>query len=196
MFAYLKGTVGLLEPTHAFIEVQGVGYEVLISLHTYGAIKEKSTIKLFTHFYVREDAQVLYGFYSTVERDLFRQLIGISGIGPNTCLVMLSSLSPSDIKKAIVNGDAAKIQAVKGIGSKTAQRVIIELKDKIAKEGLSSEISAIEAPSNNTITKEALSALTTLGINKTVAEKNIQSVLKTHGDHITLEELIKLALKN
>ena len=196
MIAYLHGKIDLIEPTHIFIDVHGVGYEVLISLHTYSAIKESKEVKVLIHFHVREDAQVLYGFHTPEERDLFRMLISISGVGPNTGLMMLSSLSPSEIKKAILNGDAAKIQSVKGIGSKTAQRVIIELRDKLSKEGLAVENNTFGEENYNTITKEALSALTTLGIGKAVAEKNIRSVLKTHGDHITLEELIKLALKN
>jgi Holliday junction DNA helicase RuvA len=196
MIAYLEGALTLIEPTHLHVDVSGVGYEVFISLNTYSKLKDKKKAKVLVHLHVREDAQILYGFHSEGEKEIFRMLISISGIGPNTGLMMLSSLNPKEVRSAILNGDVKKIQSVKGIGAKTAQRVIIELRDKLSKEEITGGFEVIDTLSNNSISKEALSALVTLGINKTAAEKNIQSVLKTHGDHITLEELIKLALKN
>jgi Holliday junction DNA helicase RuvA len=196
MIAYLKGDITCSEPTHLHIDIGGVGYEVFISLNTYSAVKDLKKTKLLIHHHIREDAQILYGFFTEEEKELFRLLISISGIGPNTGLMMLSSLNPGEIKAAIRNADVKKIQSVKGIGSKTAQRVIIELKDKIEKHPFPGESALLPTPQNNMLISEALSALVTLGINKGVAEKNVQTVLKTHGDHITLEELIKLALKN
>ncbi|MFT6214973.1 MAG: Holliday junction DNA helicase RuvA [Roseivirga sp.] len=195
MFAYINGKLAHKDPTFVIIDVQGVGYEIKISLHTYSLIKDQENCKLFTHFYVKEDAQVLFGFAEQSEKRLFTQLISISGVGPSTGLMFLSSLNPSEVEQAIISGDVATIQRVKGIGAKTAQRVILELKDKLTKEGneLISPNSAIS--SLQTIRNEALAALVTLGINKVAAQNSINKILKNSDSQIKLEELIKLALK-
>jgi holliday junction DNA helicase RuvA len=180
MIAYLKGKLVHKDPTHAIVEVNGVGYQVNISLNTFAEIKDKEDIKLSTYFHVREDAQVLFGFASEAEKQMFQHLISVNGVGPST---------------AIVREDAAALQAVKGIGGKTAQRLILELKDKLKRES-TEEIPGNTGLVRNTVRYEALSALVTLGIAKPAAEKSIDAVLKKLGNTITLEELVKHALKN
>jgi len=195
MIAYIDGPIQHLEPTFCIIDIQGVGYEIKVSLNTYAQIKRNSRCKLHTFLHIKEDAHTLYGFHDTEEKAIFLELIGISGIGPNTALMMTSSLTVSEIKQAIVSEDVKTIQSVKGIGGKTAQRVIIELKDKFKKEGIAPATNAILSPEYNTVRSEALSALLTLGIPKNAAEKSINSILKSSPNDITLEEIIKLALK-
>lgn len=195
MFAYIKGKLAYKDPTFVIIDIQGVGYEIKISLHTYSQIKDEEQCKLFTYFHVKEDAQVLFGFADEAEKKLFTLLISISGIGPSIGLMVLSSLSPSEIENAIASGDVATIQGVKGIGAKTAQRVILELKDKVGKESADMGGVNITSSSINTIRNEALAALVTLGINKMAAQKSIDKILKNSEGQISLEELIKLALK-
>lgn len=196
MIAFLKGRLAHLDPTHVVIDVNGVGYHANISLQTFSAIKEQENIILFTHLSIREDAHVLFGFASEGERRLFQQLISVNGVGPSTAIVMLSYLNEQELKTAIVREDAVSLQAIKGIGGKTAQRVIIELKDKLKKESWEDALPPISGGVHNTVKKEALSALLTLGLPKTVAEKSIDSVLKKSGNTITLEDLVKQALKN
>lgn len=195
MFAYINGKLAHKDPTFVIIDVQGVGYEIKISLHTYSLIKDQENCKLFTHFYVKEDAQILFGFAEKSEKRLFTQLISISGVGPSTGLMFLSSLSPSEVEQAIVSGDVATIQRVKGIGAKTAQRVILELKDKLSKEGVEMNTTNLSNSSQQTIRNEAMAALVTLGINKVAAQNSIDKILKNSAGDIKLEELIKLALK-
>ncbi|MFY8035614.1 MAG: Holliday junction branch migration protein RuvA [Cyclobacteriaceae bacterium] len=195
MIAYLKGKLVYKDPSHAIIEVNGVGYQVNISLNTFAEIKDKEDIRLATHFHVREDAQVLFGFATEAEKQMFQYLISVNGVGPSTALVVLSYLPPEELKAAIIREDASALQAVKGIGGKTAQRLILELKDKLKKDSLE------ELPGNtglvrNTVRHEALSALVTLGIAKPAAEKSVDAVLKKSGNTISLEELVKQALKN
>lgn len=193
MIAYLKGKLVHKEPAFVIIEVNGVGYQVMISLSTYSEIKDREDIKLHTYLNIREDAHILFGFANELERGMFLNLISVNGVGPSTAMMVLSSMSPNDLKNAILREDTASLQAIKGIGGKTAQRLILELKDKVKKE-------AFEAPvlggANNTTTKEALTALMTLGITKAAAEKSIEAVLKKSGNSLSLEELVKLALKN
>lgn len=192
MIGYLKGNLSLKDPTFVIIDVNGVGYEVRISLYTFSKLKDLDTCLLYTHLHVKEDAHTLYGFSGREEKSIFLQLISISGVGPNTALMINSSLTVEELKSAILNEDVAIIQRVKGIGSKTAHRIILELKDKIKKEGIES---GSTTPGSNTLRVEALSALLTLGINKNVAEKSIHAILTRSGNEITLEELIKLVLK-
>jgi holliday junction DNA helicase RuvA len=194
MIAYLKGKLVHKEPTFVQIEVNGVGYLVSISLHTFSEIKDREDLKLFTHLHVREDAHVLYGFSSESEKQMFLQLISVNGVGPNTALVVLSYLPPLELRAAIVREDAATLQAVKGIGGKTAQRLILELKDKLKRDV--GEESGIPGLVHNTMRNEALTALVTLGIAKPAAERSIDSILKRMGPSISLEELVKQALKN
>ena len=195
MFAYVKGKLAYKDPTFVIIDIQGVGYEIKISLNTYTQIKDEEQCKLFTYFHVKEDIQVLYGFADEAEKKLFTLLISISGIGPSIGLMFLSSLSPSEIINAIATENVATIQGVKGVGAKTAQRVILELKDKVGKESADMAGGNITSSSINTIRNEALAALVTLGINKAAAQKSIDKILKNSEGQISLEELIKLALK-
>ena len=153
------------------------------------------TGKLHTYLHVKEDSQTLYGFYTTAERRVFLHLLSINGVGPSTGLMIQSSLTTKELFSAIVHEDARTIQSVKGIGGKTAQRIILELKDKLRKEGFVEGSDEISPPMDNTLRAEALSALITLGINKIPAEKSLDTILKKSGNQITLEELIKLALK-
>ncbi|KYG76882.1 Holliday junction ATP-dependent DNA helicase RuvA [Roseivirga spongicola] len=195
MFAYLKGKLAFQDPTFVIIDIQGVGYEVKVSLNTFSKIKDREDIQLFTHFHVKEDAQTLFGFADQHEKSIFQHLISISGVGPSTGLMVLSSLSPEEVEEAIMGEDVRTIQGVKGIGAKTAQRIILELKDKIGRESASGDLINIGASSRNTIRNEALAALVTLGINKAAAQKSIEKIMKDRSGEISLEELIKLALK-
>jgi Holliday junction DNA helicase RuvA len=195
MIAYIEGKITHKEPAYVVVEAGGIGYEVRISLNTYEALKEIEQTKLLTHLHIKEDAHTLYGFMHAAERKLFLDLIGISGVGPSTGMVILSSMPSEDIKSAIINGDAATLQRIKGIGAKTAQRIVLELRDKLAKETEGAVPSDYVGQENNKATKEALSALITLGINKAAAEKSIFAIVKKHGRQITVEEIIKLALK-
>lgn len=195
MFAYLKGKLAHKDPTYVIIDVGGIGYEVKISLHTFSKIKDQENVQLFTHFHVKEDAQILFGFSDTHEKQVFLHLISISGVGPSTGLMVLSSLSPEEVEHAILSEDVRTIQGVKGIGAKTAQRIILELKDKVGKDTGSGDLLNIPISNKNTIRNEALAALVTLGINKVAAQKGIDKILKDSTQDISLEELIKLALK-
>ena len=197
MIAFLSGRLITKEPTHLLIDVSGVGYLVKISLQTYSSLQVKDDhIKIHTLLIVKEDSHTLYGFSKIEEKQLFEHLISVSGIGPNTAIVMLSSLSSGEITQALVSEDVKTIQSVKGIGAKTAQRAIIELKDKLKKELISDGVNpTIFAHQNLNLRSEALTALTTLGIQKAAAEKSIDTILRRSGGDISLEELIKLALR-
>ena len=196
MIAFLKGKLVHRDPTYVIVDVQGVGYQLQISLQTFSEIKEQENVMLHTHLNIREDAHVLFGFSSPAEKKLFQQLISVNGVGPSTAIVMLSYMNSSELKSAIVREDAASLQAIKGIGGKTAQRVIIELRDKLKKETWEETQPAISLGSHNTMRNEALSALLTLGLPKAAAEKSVDTVLKKSGNTITLEDLVKQALKN
>lgn len=195
MIAYLKGKLAYKDPTHVVIDVNGVGYQVSISLNTFSEIKDREDIQLSTYLHVREDAQILFGFSSVAEKTMFQHLISVNGIGPNTAMVVLSYMPPADLKSAIIREDAATLQSIKGIGGKTAQRMVLELKDKLKKEA-GEEVQIGSAPSYNKTKQEALTALMTLGIPRAAAEKSIDTVLKKSGNSLTLEDLVKQALKN
>lgn len=195
MIAYVQGKIADKDPTYVLIDVGGIGYHLNISLNTYSEIKALEEVKLFAHFHVKEDAQTLYGFFEASEKKRFKQLISISGVGPSTGLMILSSLSAQEIHSAIINGDVKTISSVKGIGLKTAQRIILELKDKMTKEELETGAPLLSLSKNNSVKEEALSALTTLGISKGVAEKTLDKIVKSGGVDLSLEEMIKLALK-
>ncbi|HWZ21197.1 MAG TPA: Holliday junction branch migration protein RuvA [Cytophagaceae bacterium] len=195
MIAYIEGELTQKEPTHAIIEAGGIGYYIRISLNTYSVIKGISgKCKLHTHLQIKEDAHSLFGFSDIIEKKVFQELISVSGIGPGTAMVMLSSMNASEVQQAIASEDLRTIQSIKGIGAKTAQRVILELKDKMKKDIL---IVDNQSPTyiHNTKRNEALSALVTLGIAKNVAEKNLEMIVKKEGENLSLEQLIKLALK-
>ena len=196
MYAYIEGTLVEKEPAYVVLDVGGIGYELKITLGTYSAIKSMSQVKLFTYSHIKEDAHTLYGFFDRNEKKLFMALISISGVGPATGVMILSSLAPEEIQHAIVTENVAMIQAVKGVGAKTAQRIILELKDKLQKEQLGAKTTQNSTVSHNSIQIEALSALVTLGINKNVAEKAILSNLKNAEKDLTVEELIKRVLKS
>ncbi|WP_304234652.1 Holliday junction branch migration protein RuvA [Jiulongibacter sediminis] len=197
MIAFLSGRLMTREPTHLLIDVSGVGYLVKISLQTYSSLQVKDDhIKIHTLLIVKEDSHTLYGFSKIEEKQLFEHLISVSGIGPNTAIVMLSSLTSGEIMQALVSEDVKTIQSIKGIGAKTAQRAIIELKDKLKKELISDGVNpTVFANQDLNLRSEALTALTTLGIPKATAEKSIDTILRRSGGDISLEELIKLALR-
>ncbi len=189
MIAQLRGKVVDKSPTHLIIDCGGVGYHVKISLYSFGQIKEEKELTILTEFIVREDAQLLYGFMENEEREMFRHLISVSGIGPNTAMIMLSSMTPVEIMNAIIGEDVNAIKSVKGIGLKTAQRVIVDLKDKVSKLEISSNnIFNL----NNTNRNEAFTALSSLGFDKKSIEKALDKVFL---DSMSVEELIKAALK-
>lgn len=193
MFHHIKGKLTEINPTYAVVECNGIGYFLNISLHTYSQLKDSELAFFFTQLIVREDAHTLYGFATQLEKEVFKLLISVSGIGPNTARTMLSSMSTEEIQQAIASDNVAAIQSIKGIGAKTAQKVIIELKDKILKTYTLENIST--APIDNTIKSEALAALEVLGYLKKPAEKVLTTILKQHPE-VTVEKLIKLALKN
>ncbi len=195
MIAYLKGKLVRKEPAFVIIDVGGIGYQVLISLHTYSAVKDREDITLLTVLVVREDAHILYGFATTSEKQMFQHLVSVNGVGPGTAIMVLSSMNPDDLRHAIIRGDTPALQAVKGIGAKTAQRLILELTDKLKRDGGDAAGPAGD-PGYNTIRNEALSALVTLGISRGAAEKSIEAILKKSGNTLSLEELVKIALKN
>ena len=193
MIEFLNGKLVEKTPTYIVIECHGLGYFVNISLHTYSRIEELENCKVFTHLSIKEDAHTLYGFSEIEERKLFRDLISVSGIGANTARMMLSSLSPAEIQQAIVQGNHVLLQSIKGIGNKTAQRVIIDLKDKLTKKD---GALLLNLPSNNKMKEEALSALLTLGFPRNTIEKTLELLTKQAGEIQNIEQLIKLALKN
>ena len=190
MITQLSGRLIEKFPTHVVIDCNGVGYEVHISLHTFGQLGDDENIRLYTHLQVREDAHTLFGFFQPMERSIFRLLISISGIGASIARTMLSSMTPNEIQHAIVHEDLAAIKAVKGIGLKTAQRVLIELKDKIQNVAGVEEISASK---NNTTKEETLSALEVLGYPRRQAEKVIDNIIQSAPES-SVEALIKQAL--
>ena len=192
MITHIRGRLVEKYPDHVVVECNGLGYFVVISLQTFSNLPDQENVYLFTHLVIREDAHTLYGFYSKTEREIFKLLLSVSGVGPSTAVTMLSSMDTEEIQEAIAREDVAKIQSVKGIGLKTAQRVIVDLRDKIMK---SYEITEELQTPNNTIRNEALSALEVLGFNKKKVEKTIQVILQEAPD-TSLEDLIKKALKN
>jgi len=191
MYAFIRGKLAEITPTYVIIENQGIGYFINITVNTYSQIKDLKEVTLFTHLVVREDAHILFGFAKENERQLFLLLISVSGVGANTARLILSSLSTEETYTAITQGNTMVLQGVKGIGGKTAQRIIIDLRDKLIKQDIKLE----KIPSShNTLIDEALSGLLILGFNKTMAEKAVNKVLKqTEIDSVEL--LIKEALK-
>ncbi len=192
MFEYIKGTVVVLKPSHIVLEANSIGYFVTISLNTYTQLNGQETVKLFIHEAIREDAHLLYGFASESERELFRLLISVNGIGSNTAIMMFSSLSPDEIRNAILNENITLLKSIKGIGIKTAQRVVIDLKDKVGKSPASEQI---VASADNTLRNEALSALVMLGFAKKPVEKELDKILAAN-PNLTVENVIKQALKS
>lgn len=192
MIYFLRGRLVEKSPTQIIIDCNGIGYEVNISLYTYERLPQDEMIHIYTYFLVREDAQVLYGFMEKSERDVFIKLLSVSGIGASTARMMFSSLTPQEVVQAIADADVDTIKSVKGIGMKTAQRVIVDLKDKVNKLENSSEVLPLK---NNTNKDEALSALVTLGYTKKQAEQSVTKILKNNPES-SIEDIIKLALKS
>ncbi|GGH14817.1 MULTISPECIES: Holliday junction branch migration protein RuvA [Pedobacter] len=192
MYAYIDGKLTFKNPAFVVIEAGGIGYHINISLNTYSALGDAERCKLYTWLHVKEDAHTLYGFADEGERRLFLHLISVSGIGPNTGRMILSSITPVEIQTAIIKADLPLIQRIKGLGAKTAQRLVLELQDKLKKEGADSLISV---PQHNTVKDEALSALVMLGFAKQTAEKTIDQILKVTEGTLSVEQLIKQALK-
>jgi Holliday junction DNA helicase RuvA len=193
MIDYIKGNIIELSPTEVILETYGIGYRILISLQTYEGLNGKSEATVYIHHYLREDEELYYGFSSKDERELFRLLIGVSGIGASTARMMLSSLSSDEIRNAILAEDINKIKSIKGIGMKSAQRLILELKDKVVKGG-GTESPALFGSTTNAATDEAVTALVMLGFTKANVTKAVNAVLKEKPS-ASLEEIIKLALK-
>ncbi len=192
MYEYIKGAISSLTPAGVVVETGGVGYFLHISVNTYSRLKGNENSKLFLHQVVREDAHLLYGFADQEERDFFRLLISVNGIGASIAIMMLSSYSPEDLSSAIVTDNVSLLKGIKGIGAKTAQRVIIDLKDKVGTGILTSELFQI---GNSVVRNEALSALEMLGFNKKTVENSLDQILAKSPD-LTVEQLLKIALKS
>ena len=193
MIAYIDGNMAYKTPTYVVMDVHGIGYEVNISLYTYEKIANIDRCRLFTHQVIKEDAHQLFGFIEEEERSIFRHLISISGVGPNTARMILSSLSPDELKRAIIQGDITLLKSVKGVGPKSAQRIIIELQDVLTKDTAGGSLLVVSDKSR--ILNEALAAMAALGFSKALAEKAIARVLRENPGQMTVEELIKKALK-
>jgi Holliday junction DNA helicase RuvA len=193
MIAYLTGKFAYINPTTVYVDVSGVGYDVNISLNTYVAIQNLKEGKLFTHLQIKEDAHTIFGFFDRQEKDMFIMLIGVSGVGAATARLMLSNMLPDEIAKAILNGNARLLESIKGIGRKTAERLVLELRDKVSKQPFDL---GVTIPRGNTSQQDALNALVALGINKAAAETAVNKVLKDEPEDSQLEHIIKKALKS
>ncbi len=193
MYAYLQGKFTYKTPAQVYIDVHGVGYEVNISLNTYAAIQHLEEGKLFVHLQVKEDGHLLFGFFDRGEKEMFLSLTSVSGIGAATARMMLSSMRPDEISTAIIQGNVRLLESIKGIGKKTAERLVLELKDKVGKQP--AVPGNIIPATGNTIGQDALTALTALGISRSQAEQSIQKIVRAEPDIVNLEELIKKALK-
>ncbi|MBR5957752.1 MAG: Holliday junction branch migration protein RuvA [Salinivirgaceae bacterium] len=192
MYEYIQGRIAELTPAYVVIDNGGVGYMILISLNTYTSLSGKEQAIVFTHYIVREDAQLLYGFASKTEREVFRLLLTVSGVGANTARMVLSSLSASELRDAVLTGNVAMIKSIKGVGQKTAERIIVDLKDKIGKTEANTDFLFAQS---NTNREEALSALVALGFQKNVVEKLLDKLLKENPT-MQVEEMVKKALKS
>ncbi|NNF34287.1 MAG: Holliday junction branch migration protein RuvA [Saprospiraceae bacterium] len=193
MIAYISGPITFKSPAYIYVEAAGVGYHINISLNTFSKIEHLEQVKILTYFHVKEDGQSLYGFYDAEERQIFIHLLSVSGIGPNTARVILSYMNPEEVNMAILQENVAALNAVKGIGPKTAKRIILDLKDKIAKK--QDDVASLVVTVNNTIREEALSALLALGFPKAGVQKSISQVLRSDPSVGSVEDLIKKVLK-
>ncbi len=197
MIAFLQGQFVQVTPAKLIVDVGGVGYEVNISLHTYEAISKKEKGMLHTYLHITENAHVLFGFHEQQEKELFLQLISVSGVGASTARMMLSGMRPDEIIRAIVQGEARQLEQIKGIGKKSAERLVLELRDKLSKMNVANNPAGGFALTNkNTPHQDAVQALVSLGIQKAVAEKAVDKTLQSDGAEMSLESLIKAALKN
>ena len=192
MIAFVKGYFVRKTPAQVLVDVHGVGYELQISLNTYSSIQNQDEGQLFTYFHVREDAQILFGFFDEAEKTLFIQLISVSGVGAATARMMLSSMKPAELIRAITEGNVRLLESIKGIGKKSAERIVLELKDKFAKTSFDSNISTLK---NNSLEQDALNALIALGIARSTGEQAVNKVIKAEPGIDKVEEIIKKALK-
>lgn len=195
MIAQIAGKLLHKEPGLLIVDCSGVGYEVRLSMYSYSRLPQDEHIRLHTILIIREDAHLLYGFITTEEKRLFQLLISISGVGPNTAIMVLSSLAPEEIEQAIAREEIHVIKSIKGIGPKTAQRIILELKDKVGKSGVVSGTPSKTIGIHTNAAQEALTALVMLGIARNVAQQSLEKILKTEGEVLSAEDLIKKALK-
>jgi holliday junction DNA helicase RuvA len=193
MIEYLEGRITIKTPTYIVVDINGLGYHVNISLHTYEKVSNLDKVRIFIYPVIKEDAHTLFGFFEEQERALFRHLISVSGVGPNTGRMMLSSLSPEELKRAIISGDVSLIKSIKGIGPKGAQRIIVELQD-VLKKTATEDVTVVGSKSR--VIDEALAALTMLGFNRLIAEKAIAKALHDNPGEMAVEDLIKQALKS
>jgi Holliday junction DNA helicase RuvA len=191
MYEFIEGEIVEKSPAHLVIKAGPVGYLLNISVHTYSRLEVQPAGRLYLHHVVREDAELLYGFADKVEREIFRLLISVSGVGANTARLILSSMSPTEVKNAILSGNVAALQNIKGIGAKSAQRIIVDLRDKVGKTGAPDELFQ---PQDNTTREEALSALVALGFPRKTVEKSLERIMKG-GQEQSVEEVVKAALK-
>ena len=197
MIAFLQGNFVQVTPAKLIIDVGGVGYEVNISLHTYESVSKKDKGLLHTYLHITENSQVLFGFYELQEKELFLQLISVSGVGAGTARMMLSGMLPEEIIRAIVQGDARQLEQIKGIGKKSAERLVLELKDKLSKIAMNNNpLGGFAAVNKSTPHQDAVQALMSLGIQKAIAEKAVEKTVKSEGADLSVEALIKMALKN
>jgi len=193
MYAYLQGQFTFKNPAQVYVDVNGVGYEVNISLNTYAAIQNLAEGRLYTHLQVKEDAHTLFGFFDKVEKEIFVQLISVSGIGAATGRMMLSHMKPDEVKRAILQGNVKLLESIKGIGKKTAERLVLELRDKVGKAAPDVNTTMV---AGNSLQQDALNALVALGISKQQAESALQKLNNAQPSINNLEELIKKALKS
>ena len=194
MIAYVHGEITFKSPTYIVVEAGGVGYGIYISLHTYAQLERLDRAKVLTHLHVKEDGHTLYGFMEPVERSLFVHLISVSGVGPSTAQVLLSAMHPEEIRSAIIGEQESAFRTVKGIGPKTAKRIILDLKDKLIRDG-GAEATITQPQAGNTHRDQALSALIALGFNRNKVQQALRQVLQEEPGVQSVEELVKLALK-
>ena len=192
MYAYVEGAFTYKSPAQVYVDVNGIGYEVNISLNTYGAIQQLEKGKLYTYFQVKEDGHTLFGFFDKAEKEMFVLLISVSGVGASTTRIMLSHMKPDEVQRAIAQSNVKLLESIKGIGKKTAERLVLELKDKVIKVSADSILPVI---ASNRLQQDALNALVALGISKPMAESSIQKINLAQPNITNLEELIKKALK-
>lgn len=193
MIAFVRGQFAVKTPARVVVDVNGVGYDLQISLNTFSAISNKESGQLFTYLHITENSHTLFGFAELSEKDLFLQLISVSGVGASTARMMLSGMKPEEITRAIVQGNTKQLEGIKGIGKKSAERLIVELRDKLAKQHNENILPGFVAPQ---IDSDAINALISLGIGRVMAEQAVKKTMQTSPENSSLEEIIKLALKN
>jgi|SRR5581483_3428408 len=194
MYAYFEGTIAEKNPAYVVMDCHGIGYILNISLHTFSKIPDSGKCKLFAHLTIREDAHMLFGFADEEERTMFRDLISVSGVGAATARMILSSMSPADVQQCILTADVNRLKSIKGIGEKSAQRIIVDLKNKMGKETFGT--TPVFGLKHNKLKHEALNALETLGFARNLAEKAIDKTLRDEGEGLSIEDLVKKVLKN